>query len=259
MRRSYSRSTLLLVPFLISFSLLASPRLAAQDWESLGSREVSFASEHDVITVTAREGRFKAIKIEVDEGTLELFNLRVIFGDGQRFSPETRLVFTESSRSRAIDLPGESRIIQRVEFSYKSRVKRGRAVVHLYGLRGPRVGDDRPHDGPLADRGEWKSLGSRTVSFRAEHDVISGVGDGRFRRIRIDVKSGDIEMFNVRITFADGQVFSPDTRFHFGDDSRSRVIDLPGEARSIRSVDFYYKSVRGGREGQAEVVVLGQN
>ena len=79
------------------------------------------------------------------------------------------------------------------------------------------------------------------------------------RGVDLAAKIADIDLDNVRITFADGQVFSPDTRFHFGDDSRSRVIDLPGEARSIRSVDFYYKSVRGGREGQAEVVVLGQN
>ena len=264
MRRSYSRSTLLLAPFLIPLSLLVTAPLAAQEWESLGSREVSFARERDVIAVTAREGRFRAIKLEVDEGSLELFNLRVVFGDGQHFSPETRLNFAEDSRSRTIDLPGESRIIQRVEFSYKSRVRRGRSVVHLYGLRADRRGDHHPHDGPMAGRpdnegGEWRSLGSRTVSFRAEHDIISGLGDGRFRRIRIEVKSGDLDMFNVRITFGDGQVFSPETRFHFGDDTRSRVIDLPGEARIIRSVEFSYKSVRGGGEGRAEVTVLGQN
>ncbi len=263
MRRSDTRSTRWLVPALLALAL-APASLLSQEWESLGRREVSFGREHDVIAVTAREGRFRAIKLEVDEGTLEMFNVRVIFGDGQHFSPETRLVFAENSRSRAIDLPGDARIIQRVEFSYKSRVKRGRAVVHLFGLRGDRHGEERPHDGPIAgrpdgDRGEWRSLGSRTVSFRAEQDVISGLGDGRFRRIRIDVKSGDLEMFNVRITFGDGQTFSPATRLYFGDDTRSRIIDLPGESRVIRTVEFSYKSVRGGREGRAEVVVLGQN
>lgn len=263
MRRSDIRSFRWLTPALLVLTFAPAP-LAAQEWESLGSREISFARERDIIAVTAREGRFRAIKIEVDQGAIEMFNLRVTFGDGQRFSPETRLVFAEDSRSRAIDLPGDARIIQRVEFSYKSRGGRGRAVVHLFGLRGERRGEDRPHDGPIAGRpdggrGEWRSLGSRTVSFRSEHDVISGLGDGRFRRIRIDVKSGDLEMFNVRISFGDGQTFSPETRLYFGDDTRSRVIDLPGDARVIRSVEFSYKSVRGGREGRAEVAVLGQN
>lgn len=263
MRRSDIRSIRWLTAALLVLAFAPAP-LAAQAWESLGTREVSFARDRDVIAVTAREGRFRAIKIEVDQGTLEMFNVQVTFRDGQRFSPETRLVFAEGSRSRAIDLPGEARIIQRVEFSYKSRVRRGRAVVHLFGLRGDRRGDGRPHDGPIAgrpdgDRGEWRTLGSRSVSFRSEHDVISGLGDGRFRRLRIDVKSGDLEMFNVRITFGDGQTFSPETRLYFGDDTRSRVIDLPGESRIIRSVEFSYKSVRGGREGRAEVTVLGQN
>ncbi|MEO8636594.1 MAG: hypothetical protein ABI587_15060 [Gemmatimonadales bacterium] len=254
MRRIHSRIPLVLASLLLPSSLLVARPLPAQEWESLGSREVTFARERDIIPVTAREGRFTAIKLEVTDGNLEMFNVVVIFGDGQRFSPDTRLLFTEGTRSRSIDLPGESRVIRQVEFSYKSRVKRGRAEIHLFGLRSRGEGDHRPDD-----RGEWKSLGSRTVSFRAEHDVISGLGDGRFRRLRIDVRSGDLDMFDVRITFGDGQVFSPETRLHFGDDSRSRIIDLPGDSRVIRSIAFSYKSVRGGGEGRAEVTVLGQN
>ena len=99
MRRSDIRSFRWLAPALLALAFTSAP-LAAQEWESLGSREVSFARERDVIAVAAREGRFRAIKIEVDQGAIEMFNLRVTFGDGQRFSPETRLVFGEDSRSR---------------------------------------------------------------------------------------------------------------------------------------------------------------
>ena len=71
----------------------------------------------------------------------------------------------------------------------------------------------------------------------------------------IVVDDGDLEMFNVRVVFGNGQVYSPDTRLYFREDTRTRVIDLSGDARIIRRIEFRYKSVRGGR---AEVLVYAQ-
>ena len=50
------------------------------------------------------------------------------------------------------------------------------------------------------------------MSFRAERDVISGLGDGRFRKIMIVVKDADLEMFDVRVVFGNGESFSPPTQ-----------------------------------------------
>jgi hypothetical protein len=126
---------------LLAACLAVAPTLAAQEWQNLGSREVDFRRDRDVITVTASEGWFKAIKIEVDNGTVEMYRIRVLFKNGEKFSPETRLTFREDTRSRTIDLPGRNRIIQRVEFRYKSQVRTGKATVTLYGLRGDRPGE----------------------------------------------------------------------------------------------------------------------
>jgi len=112
----------------------AAPAPPAADWELLGTRRVSFAAERDLIAVTAREGRFTAIKLEVEGGNLDMYDIRVIFGDGRVFSPETRVNFRQGSWSRTIDLPGGARVIRRVEFAYRSELKRGRAVVRVYGL-----------------------------------------------------------------------------------------------------------------------------
>jgi len=37
---------------------------------------------------------------------LEMYDVEVVFGNGDTFSPATRLIFAENSRSRVIDLPG---------------------------------------------------------------------------------------------------------------------------------------------------------
>ena len=122
---------------LITACAPARPQLAPAalraDWELLGSRRVNFRAEKDVIGVTAREGLFTAVKLEVEGGNLEMYNVRITFGDGESFSPETRFVFREGSWSRTIDLPGKARIIRKIEFWYRSELKRGRATVRVYG------------------------------------------------------------------------------------------------------------------------------
>ena len=98
----------------------------------------------------------------------------------------------------------------------------------------------------------------RAVDYRVDHDAIVAVGDGAFRAIRIDVEGGDLELFDVKLTFGNGETFSPATRLSFRGGTRSRVIDLPGDARIIRRIDFFYRSAIFGGQGRATVHVYGR-
>jgi len=111
---------------------------------------------------------------------------------------------------------------------------------------------------PAAGQAVWEHLGMRRVNFRLDHDVILAASEGRFRSVRIVVAGGDLELFDVKITFGDGETFSPATRLYFKENSRSRTIDLPGAARIIRRIDFYYRSVPAGGQGKAIVHVYGR-
>ena len=115
----------------------------------------------------------------------------------------------------------------------------------------------RGHRAASALQGQWVDLGARRVDFRLDHDIVRAASESRFRRLRIVVEGGDLEMFDVRITFGDGATFSPATRLSFKENSRSRVIALPGGARIIRWINFYYRSVPGGRRGGATIHVYG--
>ena len=110
------------------------PAHALQGWERLGTRTVDFGRDADTIMIGRAEGRFTAIMFEVDGGTIEMRNVRVLFGNGDAFSPPTQFVFSDDERSRAIELPGPGRIIRSVTFNYRSlRTGQGRATVTLYG------------------------------------------------------------------------------------------------------------------------------
>jgi hypothetical protein len=104
----------------------------------------------------------------------------------------------------------------------------------------------------------WVHLGSRVVGSGGDRDIIRTAGEGRFRRIRLLVEGGDLELFDVMITFADGKTFSPPGRFSFTGNLRSRVIALPGGARVIRWINFFYRKLPGGGQGKAIVRVYGR-
>jgi len=104
----------------------------------------------------------------------------------------------------------------------------------------------------------WTKLGERRVSFARERDTIHVTGlQGRYRRLTLVVRDSALEMYDVVVTFANGQVYTPTMRLNFGEDMRSRLIDLPGARRRIKKVDFRYRT-RNVFTGFAEIEVWGK-
>lgn len=106
--------------------------------------------------------------------------------------------------------------------------------------------------------GRWELLGQREVDFKNDHDQIDvGKSEGRFKQIQFRVKNAPIEVSSMVVTFANDQTFSPKINQRFAQGSGSRVIDLPGDRRAIKRIDFNYKSINR-REGKGTVEVLGR-
>jgi hypothetical protein len=104
-----------------------------------------------------------------------------------------------------------------------------------------------------AMRNGFTYLGERMVNGGADHDVLPvGRGDGRFHEIMVVVERAPVEIFDMVVTFGDGQHWEPHTRMVFGRDTTSRAIDLPGGARVIRRVDFRYGNL-GARDAKVEL------
>ena len=104
----------------------------------------------------------------------------------------------------------------------------------------------------------WELLGQREVDFRNDHDQIDvGRSEGRYRQIEVRVKNAPIEVSNMVVTFGNGETFKPKLRHKFAEGTGSRIIDLPGERRTIKRIDFNYKSINR-REGKGTVEVRGR-
>ena len=108
-----------------------------------------------------------------------------------------------------------------------------------------------------APPGTWVRLGDRQADFKVDRDRIVVGNQGRFRQLQVTVKGAPLEMYDIVVTFGNDQQFKPPVRLSFEAKAMTRVIDLPGDARAIRHVDFYYRSAVPGA-GRATVTLYGR-
>jgi hypothetical protein len=109
---------------------------AGAEWVLLGQRTVTDRADHDVIPVTAARGDFRSIKLTVQRAAVDFHRVVVHYGNGTQQEIELRNTIPAGGESRAIDLSGADRVINRVEFWYDAKTFRGRrALVRLFGLR----------------------------------------------------------------------------------------------------------------------------
>lgn len=103
----------------------------------------------------------------------------------------------------------------------------------------------------------WELLGERSVRLVTDRDIIPVSLNKQYSRIKLKVEETGIEMISMTITFAGGRTYNPPLRQFIAKGKESRVIDLPGKDRLIRSITLIYKSRPGSRE-RATVKIYGK-
>ena len=93
----------------------------------------------------------------------------------------------------------------------------------------------------VAHAQRWTYLGEANVDGAADHDniVVSG-SRGAFRAIQIKVQRAPIEFDRVVVHYGDGDSEPIHIRSKIPAGGQTRPIDLPGNRRIIRSVEFWY-------------------
>lgn len=111
--------------------------------------------------------------------------------------------------------------------------------------------------GPGA-RGTWKLLGTVTANHTADHDAIVVAGPyDYFRQLKFKVTGAPLNMQRMIVTYDDGGLPEKiDVRYNIPQGGESRVIDLRGGKRKIRTVEFWYDT-KGFLNGRANVTLFG--
>ncbi|MEO1259358.1 MAG: hypothetical protein AAFZ15_11205 [Bacteroidota bacterium] len=103
-------------------------------WEKLGTRKVNYRLDRDEVLVTAREGRFTKLRLQVNNGGINLHRVVVHFANGQTQVVKVNRSIPAGGQSGTLDLKGDRRVISKVVFYYDTKNFSGRkANVVLWG------------------------------------------------------------------------------------------------------------------------------
>jgi hypothetical protein len=108
-------------------------------------------------------------------------------------------------------------------------------------------------------RGGWTLLGERRVTDQLDHDtLVVTAGRGDFRHLQLRVLERAVQFHKVVVHFGNGEDQEIEMREVIRAGGRSRVIDLSGGDRVIRTIDLWYDAQSIGRGKGAVVRVFGQ-
>jgi hypothetical protein len=112
--------------------------------------------------------------------------------------------------------------------------------------------------GVAADQ-DWKKgsdkLAYRKVELLSEQDEAHPSHKERLQKLVFEVRSAPVNLKDVKVQLVTGAFLDIPIRAIVMEVSRSAVIDLPGEARTVKKIVFSYESLKSKR---AEVVIWGK-
>ena len=105
---------------------------------------------------------------------------------------------------------------------------------------------------------QWVQIAQQAVNDRQDHDTaVVSAARGTFSAIRFEVRGHAVEFHRVVLHFANGDDQKLELRQNIPAGGQSRVIDIDGKERVIRSIDFWYDANTLRRnKGKATVHVL---
>ncbi|MGV3529180.1 MAG: hypothetical protein ACO1OO_09820 [Flavisolibacter sp.] len=127
---------LLVVGFLLSSCSSNKVLGLEQGWDVLDQRKVNFVRDHDAIEIKSRTP-YTALRFKVEDKDVRINELKIVFDNGDKLEPVMDDVITAGQWSRIIELGREGRVINSIEFKYRSlgNLLTGRATVITIGRR----------------------------------------------------------------------------------------------------------------------------
>jgi hypothetical protein len=126
----------LLPTLLFSLIITATTGLAA-DWVKLGNRHVTDRTDRDTLNVGVKRGRFEAVRLGAKGRAIQFHDVKIHFENGDVQDVQLRNVVRAGEWTRAIDLNGGKRRIDKIVMRYDAQTARRRkgATVLVRGRR----------------------------------------------------------------------------------------------------------------------------
>lgn len=104
---------------------------------------------------------------------------------------------------------------------------------------------------------KWQNLGAKTVSRSLDVDRIAVTNRGQFSKLQLGVTGTGVKIHKMIVHFKNGAKREVSVNRFIAKNERSRVIDLPGQSRAIKSVVIHYEA-KGVAKKKARVTLWGR-
>jgi hypothetical protein len=107
---------------------------------------------------------------------------------------------------------------------------------------------------------KWEQLGCQQVSFlgKDRDSIRIGRREGRFKAIKLAVRGTDVEMLDLKVVYANGELDDIPVRAVIRAGQETRPLDLKGRERAIDRIDMVYRA-RPSFRGLATVCAEGRD
>lgn len=113
-----------------------------------------------------------------------------------------------------------------------------------------------PHHNNNVKAGSWRVLGTVHAKHTADHDALNVPGPhDYYRKIKFKVTDSPVNIQRLVVRYDDGAPENINTRIEIPKGGESRVIDLKGGKRKLKSIEFWYDT-KGFLNGKADVTVF---
>jgi hypothetical protein len=104
-------------------------------WQLLGTASVRGRRGYEELDLGREMGRFTKIMLAVDRGSVFVRGVRITFANGDTFEPEVRGELDRDQPALTIDLPGETRAIEKIELFARGGGYRRGATLNVWGAK----------------------------------------------------------------------------------------------------------------------------
>ena len=103
-------------------------------WVFLGDKSVHWGADHDVMNFGNIADGYRYLKLKVTNGPLKMYDMKVYFDNGEIQDVSIRALIRQGGESRQIDLNGDIRHLDKIEFWYETKgFMKGKATMNVYG------------------------------------------------------------------------------------------------------------------------------
>ncbi len=105
------------------------------NWKILGTKEIGFKADYDVIVLTAGNDKIRKIKFQVNGSPVDMINIEITYDVGSSDKIEMRGRIADGGESRPVDIKGIGRKkIRKITFWYDTKGFSGKATVTILGV-----------------------------------------------------------------------------------------------------------------------------